>query len=63
MCLIVLQFFENMLLYAVQHFVVGFVSSVRNSTGNVQSFVVEHVVLGFVGREFSFAECDDYEKR
>jgi len=29
----------------------------------VSSFAVQHAVLGLVGHEFSFAECDDYEKR
>jgi hypothetical protein len=54
---------ELQLLYAVQHFDVGLVASVPESTENVPSYALQHFVLGLVGHEFSFDECDDYEKR
>ena len=38
-------------------------ASVPESTENVLSYALQHFVLGLVGHEFSFAECDDYEKR
>ena len=49
--------------FVVQHAVLGLVVSALDSAGNVPSFVVQHAVLGLVAHEFSFAECDDDEKR
>ena len=45
--------------FVVQHVVLELDVSVPDSTGNVPLFVV----LEFVGHEFSFAVCDDDEKR
>jgi hypothetical protein len=61
MYLIVLKLF--VLLYAVQHLVVGLDASVPESIENVPSYALQHFVLGLVGDEFSFAEYDEYEKR
>ncbi len=55
----VLDSAENVPSFAVQHVFVVLVVSVLDSAENVPSFAV----LALVAHEFSFAECDDDEKK
>ncbi len=59
----VLHFAENVPSFVVQHAVLGLVVSALDSTGNVSFCAAAHSLLGLVAHEFSFAECDDDEKR
>ena len=63
MYLSLLQSAENVPLCVAEYFVLGLVVVVPDSAGNVPFCAAGHSVLRLVAHEFSFAECDDDEKR